>query len=375
MKKINNKSITQNPTNLQNGDVQNSIEDRSAYFRSDDQVSWTGTQLEFSADIIFEILNTESGTTSTHTVDAGDSPITMADGESIYLEIDRTLSSETISFIKSTATAIPAQSSAKNNVIVFARRKDASSEAFLHLPFHKQMLNPGQTTRLGAGGTGGEAVKADLMDATNAALPTGTSVVVDGITGVDGDQVLFTNLASNNNRVYELSGVGVSLVWTAVRSFSGAFDPTDGDSVRIQRGTAFSEQLAVFNGTNFEVNNKRKMFDGVSVEFYEEEYHDNVALSGSQTNTVIAAFTFAHADFEGLDIEYKLRESTSNDVRIATLRIVTNGTSISYSETGNETASTGITLDAIINGANVEVRYSSGTNGGGLMAVTKKYRT
>ena len=68
---------------------------------------------------------------------------------------------------------------------------------------------------------------------------SGASVTLDGVSGVNGDLVLFTALTSGANRIYELSGVGAAIAWSVQRSFSSAFDPVDGDSVRIQKGDGF----------------------------------------------------------------------------------------------------------------------------------------
>lgn len=129
-------------------------EDRSAYFRSDSQVTWTGTQLQFTSDIILEILNTKTGVISQHTILAANSPMSLADGDSVYVQIDRTQSSETVTPVNSSVTPIPAQTQSKKDIIVFAHRKDVSGAGYLHIPFHKQVLESGQTVRLGASGSG-----------------------------------------------------------------------------------------------------------------------------------------------------------------------------------------------------------------------------
>lgn len=144
------------------GDTQ---EDRSAFLRSDDVVTWTGTQLEFTQDIILEIINTKAGGVSLHTVDVGDSPLVLADGESLYVKIDRSQPSETITLINSGVTPIPAQTQADEDVFVFFKRIDALGAGYIHIPLHKQVLEPGQTVRLGASGSGsgeGDSIAGDL---------------------------------------------------------------------------------------------------------------------------------------------------------------------------------------------------------------------
>jgi len=92
MKRIQSNSITKNPTNLLDGSTIDHIEDRSAYFRSDDPVTWTGAQLQFTQDIILEIINTKTGVITTHTIAVAQSPIVLANGESAYIQIDRSTS-------------------------------------------------------------------------------------------------------------------------------------------------------------------------------------------------------------------------------------------------------------------------------------------
>ena len=136
------------------GDYQ---EDRSAYLRSDAEVTWTGTELQFTTDLILEIINTKSGTLTQHKIALADSPLAVADGESLYINIDRTTASETLTAINSGATPIPAQIQAQKDVFVLFRRQDAVGVAYLHIPLHKQVLSAGQTVRLGASGAGDAA--------------------------------------------------------------------------------------------------------------------------------------------------------------------------------------------------------------------------
>ncbi len=50
------------------GTVTDHNEDRSAYLRSDSDVTWSGTQLSFTSDIVLEIINTYSGTSTIHKI-------------------------------------------------------------------------------------------------------------------------------------------------------------------------------------------------------------------------------------------------------------------------------------------------------------------
>ena len=129
-----------------------SQEDRSAFFRSDLPITWTGSQILFTSDIVLSILNTKSGTVKTATILLAGSPISLTDGQIAYITIDRTLASENLT--PTIASSTPAQLQANKDIIILAYRKDVSGAGYLHLPLHKQVMNPGQTVRLGASGSG-----------------------------------------------------------------------------------------------------------------------------------------------------------------------------------------------------------------------------
>lgn len=135
--------------------IGDSQEDRSAYLRSDTTVTWTGTELQFASDIILEIINTKNATIKTATILAANSPIVLANEESAWISIDRTLATQNVTINKSGTTPIPAQTQSNKDVFVIARRKDALGFTYLHIPLHKQIIEPGQTFRLGATGSSG----------------------------------------------------------------------------------------------------------------------------------------------------------------------------------------------------------------------------
>ena len=146
-------------------------EDRSAYLRANDPVTWTGTELQFTSDIVLEVINTKSGAIKTATILLANSPIALADGESAWIAINRLSATENVTVNLSGTTPIPAQSQANKDVIVIARRQDALGAGYVHIPLHKQVLEPGQTVRLGASGSGDgggneilESLKNQLLD-------------------------------------------------------------------------------------------------------------------------------------------------------------------------------------------------------------------
>jgi len=333
-------------------------EDRSAYLRSDEEITWTGTQLEFSSDIVLEIINTKTGTTTQHTIQAADSPVALVDGESLWVSVDRTTASENLTVNVSGTTPIPAQTQANKDVFVLFKRVDALGQKFLHLPFTKQVLDEGQRVRLGASGSGSGIAKATFYDPVSTSLPTGASVTVDGVAGQNGDTVLFGNLSSGNNRVYELSGVGSSISWTAVRAFNNDFDPDDGDAVRLQKGDSFQEQLAVFNGTDFEVNDVVRFFDGVSGDFWELSSIKTTTINDNTTGTI---FSVNAVGSENFIVSYSVLRGTAKET--GEIFITSDGTNASLSRTNAYLSDIGVDFTAQINTGNLELNYNSDNSG------------
>lgn len=160
---INNPTYTSNIRGVDNENLTSRIgyltdaigdsqEDRSAYLRSDSVVSWDGATLTFTSPIVLEITNTKSGTVTTHTISAG--TIALIDGSSAWVLIDRTTSEPSLVVNIDPVTPIPSQTQTNKDVFVLFKRHDVSGAGYLHLPFIKQLIKPGQSVMLGASGGG-----------------------------------------------------------------------------------------------------------------------------------------------------------------------------------------------------------------------------
>jgi hypothetical protein len=106
----------------------------------------------------------------------------------------------------------------------------------------------------------------------------------------------------------------------------------------------------------------------------EQEYSHSIALLSGQTNTAIAALTFAYADFCALRIPYVLREAGTNDTRLGTLYVVTNGTTVSITDDYAHVDCDTVEFSAAVVGANVEVRYSSAGTAHTMRADVQRFR-
>lgn len=186
---------------------------------------------------------------------------------------------------------------------------------------------------------------------------------------------------------------GSNLYFTDARARTAVIAATivDGDTTHAPSGDAVFDALAlklsnvsedtdpslggplILSGQNFEGPMHRAAVAGTT-SFVEEEYLHAVSLLASQSGTVASAFTFAFATFEGCEITYKIKEATTNRVRIGRLRVVTDGTNISIADDYNETADVGVSWAAAVNGSNIELQYTTTANAKTMRADVKRFK-
>jgi hypothetical protein len=341
-------------------------EDRSAYLRSDEEVLWDGTDLTFTSDIVLELINTKSGTSTEHIILAANSPITINDQESLYIEIDRAVASENVTPVLSDTTPIPAQTQTDKDIFVLFRRLDNGVTALkeLYSPFNKQLYTEGQSFRIGQAGSGKGIFKVDFLDPVSTTLPTGATVTIDGISGVDGDLVLFTNLTLNNNKVYKLGGVGVAITWTAQKIFdNGSETPFVADLIIVRKGIGFANQIAEFDGTNWKVNDTIRMFDGVSADFWEMSSIKTSTLANNTTGNI---FSVTVAGSENFVIPYSIFRGSTKETGILT--VTSDGVSAEISRSnGAFISSVGVDIFADISAGNIRLRFTTDNSGSSAM--------
>lgn len=115
-----------------------------------------------------------------------------------------------------------------------------------------------------------------------------------------------------------------------------------------------------------------KFMESASVNnFYEIEYQHSVELEASQAGAVL--YFLPHDTYRGVIITYKITDTVSGNESIGWLRAVTDGTTTSIDESFSETGSTGISWAAVINGANLQIRYNSGANACEMHAEIKRF--
>lgn len=112
-----------------------------------------------------------------------------------------------------------------------------------------------------------------------------------------------------------------------------------------------------------------------ATDFYEHDYVHAAVLSGS-TTAVASPFTFAHASFEALTMEYKMKDGTTGVVRVGTIMVATDGTNAEITDAFTESGGDiGVTWTAAVNGANVELTYTTANaNTVTMRAATKRIK-
>lgn len=106
---------------------------------------------------------------------------------------------------------------------------------------------------------GGGIPKIGMVNSTSTTLPSGPNANVDGVAVANDDLVLFTALTTDANKVYRVSGVGSSLIWTLESMFSGSSTPTSGDTIYVKAGTEFADYQLDFDGTAWGVSNIKEI--------------------------------------------------------------------------------------------------------------------
>lgn len=224
------------------------------------------------------------------------------------------------------------------------------------------VLIAGGTTPLGgASGSGsGGLLTVTCFDPFDTVLPSGTSATIDGHTIVNGDLVIFTNLASGtNNRVYKATGVGTSIIWAQQSFFNGQLDPFIGSLVEVTVGSNYGGYIGTFNGTTWTFNDIVRHFN-TSGDFWEQTSIRTVSIPANSSG---AFLTVPVASISNMMINFSLNCGASKEAGI--LFLTQNGTSIGISTGGAQISNTLISFSAAFDGGgNININYTSGANSG-----------
>lgn len=198
----------------------------------------------------------------------------------------------------------------------------------------------------------------NAVDVLSTVLPIGVSPVVDSYTILENDLVLFTNLISGNNLIYQATNVLTSIVWTAQPLFLGTVFPDAPDMVAVISGLSFANQIGIYTGSTWEFALKRRQFN--SIDYFEESA---VYTSTILNNTTAPLFTVTASGSEYLIIDYSIKRGSARETGL--LYIVHDGTTAVVTGNKSVTASTGVTFTATIAVGNLSLNYISDNAGVG----------
>lgn len=99
-----------------------------------------------------------------------------------------------------------------------------------------------------------------------------------------------------------------------------------------------------------------------SSNWVEQQYIHASTLAESSTGVADSNLTFAHASYSGMIVTYRIVDTVNSRSRTGTLRVTTNGTDVEHDDDFTQTGDVGVTWETAINGANVEVRYTTTAN-------------
>lgn len=215
----------------------------------------------------------------------------------------------------------------------------------------------------GGNGSGTGLIKVDLYDPVSITLPTGASPTIDGVTVLENDLVFFTNLTSNNHRVYKATNVAVSTVWEAQGIFESSSEtPSSGDMLKIKKGVLFSTQIVTLTDTGtYLVNDVIRLFNGdKGTSFWELGSIKTLTMPDNTADDTV--FTVAASGSENWIVSYSIVRTSANK-ETGQIYITQNGTIASIAVHNTYVGDPGVTFSAIINAGDLELHYSTTSTG------------
>lgn len=319
------------------------IEDQKITLRTSDYspLFWSKPTLSFTGNIVIDFPDTDNY----NTISALTSPITIADGQSCYVILDR----------ENNVTLSPVVANTVPNIVNCFRL--ASRFGNHIILWDNTLIRDGRAVAIGEGGIGAGAFRVDLYDPLSTSLPTGSTATFDGVSIANNQLVLFSNLASGNNQVYKATGVGSSIVWTPIIAFSGGLTPLLADQVLITKGTGFKLQTAIFDGTAFKINDTVRYFNGV--DYWELSSLKSLNLGNNASGAV---FSVTVVGSENFVIDYSISRGTSKQT--SSMYLTSDGTSVSVAEGGTTLGGpTGVQFSGSISNGLLILTYTTDNSG------------
>lgn len=311
------------------------MQDQKVSLRTSDhsKLQWSKPDLTIEADIVIDFNDTDHF----NKISVSESPISIPDGESLYVILDR---SHDVYVTPLVAATIP------RSINAFRIASRFGDNIIL---WDNTLVRDGKAVRIGEGGEGG-TVRVDLYDPVSTILPSGATATLDGVAVTNNMLVLFSNLTSGSNRIYKAAGVGTSITWVAQSSWSTGLDPVLADDVIVAQGTAFGLQHGIFDGADFQFNDTVRYFNGT--DFWEVSSLKSLAMVASTTADI---FTINVANSENIIVDYSIIRGARKET--GTLHITSDGTSAVLTTSGAYLGDCGVVFQATIVTGVLHVKY------------------
>jgi hypothetical protein len=194
---------------------------------------------------------------------------------------------------------------------------------------------------------------------------------VNSVTPSSGNVTLTTtNISEGTNLYFTDTRAQTAAVRNAISSLDTTIAPSGGSvytallaklsSVQQDTSPTLGGHL-LLNGKTF-AGTMHRSASGTPLNYIEQEYQDFNTLNASATTTTFAGYTFAFATFGAIQINYYIKEATTNRMRKGTLHVVCDGTNVGVTDSYTETADCGVTWTAVISAGNVNVQYTTTAN-------------
>ena len=290
--------------------------------------------------------------------------IQLGVNQSAYVIINRNAAT-TPSIIVANTSAVPITSPSGENIFVIAERLSGTDI----------YLWDGRDFAIGStpyNGAGAGITQVNLYDPVDTSLPTGI-ITIDGVSVTANMLVLFSNLSTGNNEIYQANGTGTSITgWTAQYAFNGNQVPVSGNLVIITQGISFANQIGEFNGTTWQFNHVVRYFGSGndSANYWEQSGLMTNTLSDNTVNGTV--FSIAYLGSQNIIVDYSILRGSSPEYKeTGSLYITTDGINVSVVEGGaNLNGSSGVSFSGIISGSNLVLRYTTTSTGS---SATLKY--
>lgn len=190
------------------------FEDRNILLTDGGLITFTGTTVQFTEDLLLEINSKVAGGAPV-IINLGSATLNIPDnGDMIYAVINRTAGTAVVT---DNASTLPAVTSANQEVFLIAKRAD-SGDGIQRLYFRNgTALDAGQTVRLGASGSGAGNANAYLESLKNTLIDSEYALVTPDIISVDEDDLLdgaSTAAYSLIDKTINFTAIGQTLITT-----------------------------------------------------------------------------------------------------------------------------------------------------------------